>query len=118
MITDRKTYKEYVAADLDAAYVPKNTIKRLFKTLACNEQCAAFRYVHRLRKTEYYLNTRHRVLYQLSHFLQNRLGLRLGISIAPNSVGKGLCIIHLAGGGGVSSIAYQLVTIAEYNLVW
>ena len=100
MIKDRKSYKDYVAADLAVAYVPKNGLIRFLKTLACNEQCAAYRYVHRLRKTEYYLNTGHRLLYHWSHYIQNRLGLKYGISIAPNRVGKGLNIIHLAGGGG------------------
>lgn len=100
MITDRKSYKEYMAADLEVAYVPKSAIKRFLSTLACSEPCAAYRYVRRLRKTEFYLNTDHRLLYHWSHFLQNRLGLRYGISIAPNRVGKGLNIIHLAGGGG------------------
>lgn len=100
MITDRKTYKEYVVADLAVAYVPKNSIKRFFSTIAGNEQCAAYKYVRRLRKTEYYLNTGRRLLYYCSHIIQNRLGLKLGISIAPNVVGKGLNIIHLAGGGG------------------
>ena len=75
-------------------------MKRWLKTEAGNEQCAAYRYVHRLRKTEYYLNTGNKLLYHWSHFLQNRLGLKLGIRIAPNAVGKGLNIIHLAGGGG------------------
>ena len=100
MIKDRKTYKEYVAADLSVAYVPKHFFKRFLKTLACNEQCVAYSYVHRLRKTEYYLNTNRRLLYHWSHYLQNRLGIKLGISIAPNKVGKGLNIIHIAGGGG------------------
>ncbi len=100
MITDRKSYKEYVAADLSVAYVPKNVFKRFLKTLAYNEQCLAYSYVHRLRKTEYYLNTGHKLLYHLSHFLLNRLGYKYGIRIAPNKTGKGLNIIHLAGGGG------------------
>ena len=100
MITDRKSYKEYMAADLEVAYVPRNALKRFINTLGCNEQCAAYKYVRRLRKTEFYLNTHHTLLYQWSHFLLNHLGLRYGISIVPNSVGKGLNIIHLAGGGG------------------
>ena len=85
MITDRKSYNEYVAADLAVAYVPKNPFKRLINTLGGNEQCAAYRYVHRLRKTEYHLNTGHKILYHYNHFLLNHLGLKFGIKIAPNS---------------------------------
>ena len=100
MISDRKTLKEYQAIDLEVAYVPKNTLKRFIKTIGGNEQCAAYRYVRRLRKVEYHLNTGHHLSYQWHHFLLTRLGLRFGIRIAPNKVGKGLNIIHLAGGGG------------------
>lgn len=100
MITDRKSYKEYVEADLAEAYVPKNAFKRWLKTIGGNEQCAAYRYVYRLRKTEYCLNTGKRLLYYWHKFQLTRLGLKLGVRIAPNKVGKGLNIIHLAGGGG------------------
>ena len=99
MITDRKSYKEYVAADLAEAYVPRGVFKRWLKTLGGNEQCAAYRYVHRMRKTEYCLNTGKRWQYYWHKILLTRLGLKLGIRIAPNKVGKGLNIIHLAGGG-------------------
>lgn len=100
MITDRKSYKEYVAADLSVAYIPKNWLKRFVKTLACNEQCIAFKYVKRLRKTEYYLNTGNKIMYHWSHFMLNRMGAKLFIKIPPNVVGKGLNILHIAGGGG------------------
>ena len=100
MISDFKSYKEYVSADLAVAYVPNNAIARLIKRYAGNEQCAAYHYVHRLRKTEYYLNTKRKLLYYWSRFILGRLGLKYGIRIAPNTVGKGLNIIHLAGGGG------------------
>lgn len=100
MITDRKSYKEYVAADLAEAYVPKSAFKRWLKTIGGNEQCAAYKYVRRLRKAEYCLNTGRKLQYQWQKLLLTRLGLKLGIRIAPNTVGKGLNIIHLAGGGG------------------
>lgn len=106
-----------MAADLAEANVPKNAFKRWLKTIAGNEQCVAYKYVHRLRKTEYYLNTGKKLLYHWSHFLQCRLGLKLGIRIVPNKVGKGLNIIHLAGGGAASSIVCQWVTIAVCSLV-
>lgn len=100
MITDKKTYKEYVAADLAEAYVPKNALKRFLKTICGNEQCAAYSYVRQLRKTEYHLNTGHKIRYYWNKLILTRRGLRLGIMIAPNVAGKGLNIIHLAGGGG------------------
>jgi serine O-acetyltransferase len=101
MITDKKSLREYIDADLAASYVPHNAFKRWLHKVGGNEQCNAYSYVRRLRLTEYYLNTNKRLLYHWSHFLLGRLGLRLSIRIAPNCVDKGLCIIHLAGGGGI-----------------
>lgn len=100
MIQSRTDLKEYLAADLAASYVPSNSFVRWLHTIGGNEQCAAYKYVKRLRKMEYCLNTGKRIRYHWNHFLLGRLGLRLGIRISPNEVGKGLCIIHLAGGGG------------------
>ena len=99
MITDRKTYKEYVAADLAEAYVPKNAFWRWLKTIGGNEQCAAYRYVHRLRKTEFCLNTGLKLLYHWNHFLLTRLGLKYRIRIGSNKAGKWLNIIPLSGWG-------------------
>lgn len=101
MITDKKSLREYMDADLAASYVPKNAFKRWLHKIGGNEQCNAYSYVRRLRLTEYYLNTNQRLLYHWSHFLLGRMGLRLSLRIALNKVEKGLCIIHLAGGGGI-----------------
>ena len=99
MITDLKTLKEYMAADLEVAYVPKNIIKRWFYIIHGNEQCHAFRYVRWLRYTEFFLNTHHRILYHLCRWRLSRLGLRYFIRIPLDTCGKGLNIIHIAGGG-------------------
>ena len=99
MITDKKSLREYMEADLAASYVPQNAFKRWLHKIGGNEQCNAYSYVRRLRLTEYYLNTNQRLLYHWTHFLLGRLGLKLSIRIALNKVCKGLCIIHLAGGG-------------------
>lgn len=101
MIRTRKDLKEYMTADLSAAYVPKNGFKRWLHKLGGNEQCAAFSYVRRLRLTEYYLNTGKKLRYHWSHFLLGRMGLTYSIRVRPNCCDKGLCIIHLAGGGGI-----------------
>jgi hypothetical protein len=100
MIQNCADLKEYLAADLAANYVPKTWFKRKLYALHGNEQCNAFRYIRMLRYTEYFLNTGHRVLYHLCRWRLSRLGLKLFIRISLNTTGKGLCIIHLAGGGG------------------
>lgn len=101
MITDKKELKEYLAADLQRAYVPKNAIKRWLYTIHGNEQCNAYKYVRLMRYAEYYLNTNQKLLYHWYRFRLSRWGLKRNIRIALNTTGKGLNIIHLAGGGGV-----------------
>lgn len=100
MITDRKTLKEYVDADLSVLYGPHHAFKRWLHKIHGNEQCAAYSYVHTLRMTEYHLNTHHKVRFHLYRWRLSRLGLRLGLRVNLNTCGKGLNIIHLAGGGG------------------
>lgn len=100
MITNRAQLKEYLDADLSVAYVPKNELIRLLYTIHGNEQCHSYRYVKRLRYTEYYLNTGHKIFYLLSRWRLSRLGLKYFVRVPLNVTGKGLNIIHLAGGGG------------------
>lgn len=100
MITSRQELKEYLKADKLYAYVPKSWLLRVLYRFHGNEQCHAFRYVECLRHMEYHLNTGHRLRYFYYHLKLSRLGLRYGIRINPNVTGKGLNIIHLAGGGG------------------
>lgn len=100
MIKNKQDLREYLAADLAAAYVPKDRIKRWLYTLHGNEQCHAYRYIRWLRYTEFFLNTRHVILYHICRWRLSRLGLRLNLRVALNTVGKGFSVIHLAGGGG------------------
>lgn len=101
MITNRQELKEYLAADLRQAYVPKNALKRWLYTIHGNEQCNAYKYVRLMRYVEYHLNSHHRLLYHWYRFRLSRYGLKRNIRIALNTCGKGLNIIHLAGGGGI-----------------
>jgi len=100
MITNKKEFKEYMTADINAAYIPKGRISRFLHTLHGNEQCHAYRYVRCLRLTELYLNTHHILFYHLYRWKLSLLGIKYGIRININVTGKGLNIIHLAGGGG------------------
>lgn len=100
MILNKHDLKEFISADIAVGYFPKSRIKRLLYTIHGNEQCHAFRYVKCLRYLEYHMNTHHKILSALYHWKLSRLGLRYGIRINRNTVGKGLNIIHLAGGGG------------------
>ena len=100
MIESRQELNEYLKADLAQAYVPNNVIKRWLYTIHGNEHCNAYKYVRLLRYTEYYLNTNRIILYHICRLKLSRLGLKLNIRIGLNMAGKGLYIMHLAGGGG------------------
>lgn len=117
MIKNRQDLNEYLKADLQYAYVPKNALHRFVRTLGGNEQCHAYRYVRCLRYYEYYLNTGKKLMAAWYHFRLSRLGLRYNIRINPNCADKGLIIIHLAGWGAVSSIPSTLVNTCVCRLV-
>lgn len=99
MIRTKSDLKEYMLADLNAAYVPNSRMSRFLRILYGNESCHAHRYVRYLRLTEYHLNVKNRFRYNIYRFILSRLSLRYGIGIRLNTTGKGLNIIHLNGGG-------------------
>lgn len=63
-----------------------------------NEIGMIWRYIKYLRKEEYYLDKIANKLFYIPYILnkrkKNKLGIRLGISIPPNTVGKGIIIYH------------------------
>lgn len=92
MITDRKSYLAYRAADLRAYQVERLTLYK-WRWMDC------LRFQLRLRKIEYLYNTKRRnPLRNLRWFLlevvNHRLSTRLGFSIPKNVFGPGLCIVH------------------------
>ena len=54
-----------------------------------------WRYQKNLRKYEYHLNRKHILLSKLYHFKANKIGLKFGMIISPNSVDEGMRICHL-----------------------
>ena len=98
MIQSKKDLLEYMKAD--NCYLPPENIKqKLIMRFTCFPPYMLKRYLTLLRKQEYYLNTANGNM--IKKFLalyyerkKNRLGLQLGIEIAPNCFGKGLCIYH------------------------
>lgn len=59
------------------------------------EQDAIWRYQKRLRKTEYHLNTGHKIRYAFSRVRLHRIQFRYGMKVKLNSCGKGLKIMHM-----------------------
>ena len=59
-----------------------------------SEQGLIWKYVILLRKCEFYLNSKRKILYGFYYFRFKRLGLKLGFTIPLNVIDKGLLIYH------------------------
>ena len=94
MVYTRNELKEYIEADRVANHVGRYY---LLKLLYGNERARVFRYLKLLRKYEFSINS-HSCLRFWYRYRERRIGLKYGIFIVPNVVGKGLYISHLQGG--------------------
>ena len=95
MIQSKADLKEYIRADKKANYMERYYLLHL---LYGDDGARVFRYLKSLRRLEYDINTGS-IFYHLHRLINRRLGLKYGIFIVPNTVGKGLYIPHTQGGG-------------------
>ena len=87
LITSKKDYKKFIAADLASLGVAR---KRNWLML---NEIVTFQF--RLRRLEYALNcARNPIRILIRRFLYRRIAIKLGISISPNTFGPGLSIAH------------------------
>jgi serine O-acetyltransferase len=98
MICSKKDLKEYINADNSYSDY-KGFKSKLIQKFCDYPSYELKKFLIFLRKQEYYINTAHGN--KIKGFMglyferkKNKLGLRLGIEIAPNSFGKGLQIYH------------------------
>lgn len=98
MIRSKKELQEYIERD-NAVLTVAGLKWKLIECYAAYPMYYLRKYLKYLRLQEFYINTagknKLKGLIAL-HFerKKNRLGIRLGIEIGPNSFGKGLCIWH------------------------
>lgn len=92
MITSRHDYKEYYRCDCKQTGIDKFTFFERMKDIR-------FKYYKNLRKCEYYINCKKGIVNKAIKLLllqkHNRLCLKTGWSIPPNTFEKGLSIIHV-----------------------
>lgn len=92
MITTKPDLKEYMLQDKIQLGISRRFPKPFSDKI--------WRYEIILRKYEYWLNKNHRggvltkIIRLFYHFLHSRYSAKLGISIPPNTCGKGLSIAH------------------------
>ena len=94
MITTRKELKEYLKADYAVSFINH----KWFERLTWGENYHIYRYVKHLRCLEYYTNKKKQswdyIPYLYYYLCHRRDILKYGIYIAPNTVGKGLSLVH------------------------
>lgn len=107
MIQTRKELHYYLNEDFKRnsfSYNAAGRIKRFMLDYFGAENACALGYLVLLRKCEYYYNNRFnplsKTLYILYKLRLSRAGRKLNIRIPLNTVGYGLRIHHIAGGGG------------------
>lgn len=86
MIKTKKDLKEYMEAARKQLGVNRKYPRPFTDEI--------WRYEIYLRKYEYYLNTQKKILSIWYKIVLHKLGVKLGIGIAPNVCGKGLSIAH------------------------
>lgn len=102
MIKSKNDLQIYIREDM-AANIGRTSCS-LFRIMVNiiygNDSYKVVRYLRRLRKYEFALNTgKCRLLTFLRKYKWHRYGSKIGISIGPNMVGYGLRIPHVVGGG-------------------
>lgn len=94
MITNKETLREYIKADRERY---TNIHGNLRAKLSLNEDYRLFKYVKNMRYVEYYKNKSnklYKIIYLLYYMRHRYLSNKLHISIAPNSCGPGLYLLH------------------------
>ena len=89
-----KDMKEWISYER-IKYGENKRINHFVKKCIGNENAILCSFQIRLRKTEYYINWRHKFRALLRKVLLNRYSNKYGLHIAPNVFGKGLKIMHL-----------------------
>lgn len=94
MITTKNELREWLSYEKKNYKCPSG-LKGLLLFIAGNENAVIWHYQKRLRITEYYYNTHHRVMYYQSIVRLNHLRNKYSLHFHLNTCGKGLKIMHL-----------------------
>lgn len=105
MITTKSELHYYLAEDAQANDIVPG-VGYWIKLFYGNTHAHTFRYLKSLRKYEYYYNIKSPLSY-FYRFYNRRLGLRYNFAIFINTIGPGLCLPHLEGGGNSKCEEYR-----------
>ena len=92
-IQTRAELKEWLA--LETARFPNRRKYRILNILNIGENAILRRHQILLRKTEYYINSGHRVLAKIYKLRLLQFQIKYGMHIPPNTFGRGLHVMHV-----------------------
>ena len=92
-IQTKAELKEWLA--VETARYPNRGKYRLMNLLVLGENAILRRHQILLRKTEYYINSGHRVLAKLYKLRLLQFQIKYGMHIPPNTFGRGLHVMHV-----------------------
>lgn len=104
MIKTKDELKIYLREDAQRNGMDCALWKRKLRQWCGSENANIIHWMRHYRRWEYHANNSgfyHRYMRFYHEVLTKRIGLRLGIRAEINTIGYGLRIIHLAGGGGI-----------------
>lgn len=103
MIKSKSDLKFYLSEDAKRNGIGNSLIRYYLRLMCGSEEAHVFRWIKHYRKWEYHSNNKgfvHKILAIYHEISTKRIGLKLGISARINTIGYGLRIMHIAGGGG------------------
>ena len=92
-IQTRLELKEWLA--VETSHYPNSGKYRLMNLLLLGENAILRRHQILLRKTEYYINSGHRLLASLYKMRLLQFQIKYGMHIPPNTFGRGLRLMHV-----------------------
>ena len=102
MIKTKDDLKLYLREDAKRNGMAEECLFKQFLRRVCGSEIAHINlWLRMFRKWEYHANNDHRLRAKYYEIRTKRIGFRLGISGRINTVGYGLRIMHIGGGGGV-----------------
>lgn len=100
MIKTKEDLSFYLSEDAKRNGIENSRLKYYIRLLCGSEQAHIYHWIRHYRKWEYYANTNQK-LFALYHMIRTKqIGFKLGIAAHINTIGYGLRIMHIAGGGG------------------
>ena len=118
MIKTKRDLKFYLHEDAKRNGIGNNFFKYYLRKLCGSEEAHVYHWIKHFRKWEYHANNSgllHIFLGKYHEIITKRIGLRLGIRAKINTVGYGLRIMHIAGGGGCFLNAKKIGNYCGFN---